>query len=235
MSKMPSSTNGRGWEAIPLMFAALLLQACGERSEVRYRMTVEVETPQGPRTGSSVIESTMHDGPRTGQASGIRSTLRGQAVAIDLAGGTLFALLRSTRSGTDYHAGLLHNALNSGSANPPLSRLYGPDEWRAERTEARTVKPAIVLPPEDYPLFAWFRDVKDPKTIEIFDPRSPAAVLGQRIRIRRITLSVTDDKVSSNGKRLPYTNPDTGFATWYGALAYDDRRRVGPEDFSRIE
>ena len=61
---------------------------------IRYRMTVEVETPEGLKTGSSVIETTIQSGPRMGDAGGVSYQYRGEAVAVDLPGGnTLFALM----------------------------------------------------------------------------------------------------------------------------------------------
>ena len=80
---------------------ALALTSCGYRSEeFRYRMTVEVDTPQGLRTASSVIEVEVSDpGPNSLPEAGINTKVRGEAVAVDLPGGkVLFALLRSDDS-----------------------------------------------------------------------------------------------------------------------------------------
>lgn len=82
------------------VFAILLLSACGAFSEesYRYRMAVEVDTPQGVRAGSAVIEVIQGEGiafPGP-EAGGVKARVRGEAVAVDLPGGqTLFALLRS--------------------------------------------------------------------------------------------------------------------------------------------
>ncbi|HKX90716.1 MAG TPA: hypothetical protein VJM13_16000, partial [Sphingopyxis sp.] len=37
-------------------FAAMLLSSCSQKETVRFRMTVEVQTPKGIRSGSSVME-----------------------------------------------------------------------------------------------------------------------------------------------------------------------------------
>ena len=66
--------------------------------DYRYRLTVEVDTPQGLRTGSSVIEvQTSVAGEYSIPSPGaVSHRVRGEAVAVDLPGGqTLFALLRS--------------------------------------------------------------------------------------------------------------------------------------------
>ncbi|WP_144243874.1 hypothetical protein [Sphingopyxis sp. MWB1] len=66
---------------------------------IRYRLTAEVETPAGVRTGSSVIETIWDRG-----LSG--ATVRGEAVAVDLPNGqTLFVLLR-TADNPDWAAGV---------------------------------------------------------------------------------------------------------------------------------
>ena len=66
---------------------------------IRYRLTAEVQTPEGVRTGSSVIETTWDRG-----LSG--ATVKGEAVAVDLPNGqTLFVLLR-TASNPDWAGGV---------------------------------------------------------------------------------------------------------------------------------
>lgn len=88
---------------IGVLMASLFLTACGIGGEdftpdYRYRLTVEVETPEGLRTGSSVIE-VMQRIVRPGShpsSWAIDRRIRGEAVAVDLPQGqTLFALLRS--------------------------------------------------------------------------------------------------------------------------------------------
>ena len=80
----------------------LLLAACGlgpdPTPDYRYLLTVAVETPDGPKTGSSVIEvetsvAGEYSLPTPGRVS---HKVRGEAVAVDLGDGqVLFALLRS--------------------------------------------------------------------------------------------------------------------------------------------
>ncbi|MDP3550575.1 MAG: hypothetical protein Q8R81_09275, partial [Novosphingobium sp.] len=74
---------------------ALSLAGCGNKETMRYKMTVEVETPEGLKTGFAVRELEFRD--RSGFPLGEsrpQIKLRGEAVAVDLGGGrTLFALL----------------------------------------------------------------------------------------------------------------------------------------------
>ena len=79
--------------------ATVVLGGCGLLSSsynYRYRITIEVETPQGLRTGSAVQETLVgKSNIDLGDLSGKRGMrTRGEAVAVDLPGGkVLFALL----------------------------------------------------------------------------------------------------------------------------------------------
>ena len=78
--------------------ASVVLSGCGmifPSDRLRQKITVEVETPAGLRSGSSVVETEVRKGKSWGDASGTTFRLKGEAVAVDLPGGrTLFALLR---------------------------------------------------------------------------------------------------------------------------------------------
>lgn len=183
---------------------AALLAGCDwiapPQATLRYRIIVEVETPQGLRTGSSVIETTYIDGPSIGDASGLETRLRGEAVAVDLPGGqTLFALLRSVTDGdaAGYHGRLFNQALADGAvAEPPLTRRFAAHEWIEERREARQIKPRLTLPLAHYPMLVRFRDVRDPRSVELVESDRLDAVFGVGVKLRRITLAVTDDAVT---------------------------------------
>src|SRR3546814_5723924 len=104
--------------------AALLLCGCERTDTLRYRMTVEVETPTGVRSGSSVIETTITKGPRTGQGSGLTATMKGEPVAVDLGSGPpLLALLNGDRQAASaYHATHLGNALRARGSSEARKR-----------------------------------------------------------------------------------------------------------------
>src|SRR5207253_11489286 len=91
----------------------MLLACGGESVTYRYRMTVYVDTPAGPRSGSSVIEVVYSPPVLMGHS---QSDVRGEAVAVDLPGGTLFALLRSP---TDRSAAAHYAGHAGAGASPP--------------------------------------------------------------------------------------------------------------------
>ena len=206
------------------MVAALMLAliGCGHSSQVlRYRLSVEVETSQGLRTGSSVIEVRGFKNPDwlTPEGRGTRSSFRGEAVGVDLPGGqTLFALLYG--GGTD------------AAEFPWLAfrdRLKGSKDWLESMERMRGWQGEIVLmqPTQTInskevsglPLLVTFRDIKDPASVEEVDPVNLAANFGPGVKLRRVTIQITDDPVT------------TGIEKRLGWLpTYYDRRLDGTRD-----
>ncbi len=62
-------------------------------------MTVEVATPQGLKTGSSVMEVRIARGMAIGDQSGVGSSLKGESVVVDLPDGPIFVLLKLPDAG----------------------------------------------------------------------------------------------------------------------------------------
>ena len=204
-------------------------------STIRYRMTIRVETPQGLRSGSSVIEVTVTEGRRLGDDSGLRQTVRGEAAAVDMPNGqTLFATLRSKDGGRDYPAYLMHSALKNGVVTPPLSRFYESWDWQAEQAEANKIKPTIELAEIDYPILTRFREKADWRTIEVVNPNDLKTVFGIGIRLNGIFLTVTTDRVTSNiDTKLPDSGPDSGVQQWYKQLPFGDPRQISRDYFEQ--
>jgi hypothetical protein len=79
----------RGLMALLAMAPAASLSGCGEPSTVRYRLTLEVETPEGTKTGSGVIEhaARWNDGITRGLGAGpgLAVRTRGEAISPILA------------------------------------------------------------------------------------------------------------------------------------------------------
>ena len=190
----------RLWSALAAL-GALVLSGCSQQLPTyRYRMTVEVETPEGLKTGSSVIEvKTWNNGKGFPgpEAGGIRTQVRGEAVAINIAPGqTLFALLGSPDN-PDYAAGIAMAVLL------PEKPFKGgsPEVWGQNLEALQNVKGARAVPADKWPFLVRFRDVKDPKSVEEVSPDA----LGGDVHIKRITIEVTDDDVTSGiEKRLPW-------------------------------
>jgi len=180
----------------------LALSGCDLRPKYsyRYRVKVEVDTPQGVRSGSSVWETTAWEGSGIPDR-GIRSRERGEAVAVDLTGGTLFALLRGADMSVDYPSGLVSGHLVKHPApGTPISK-----DWLELRRAIARSKPTFELYPDEYPLLVRFRDINDPKSVERVDPTALEMIFGPSVSLKRIVVAVTDDRITTGiVKKIPW-------------------------------
>jgi len=71
---------------IGALLAALLLTSCSSSETFRYRLIVEVETPQGLHTGSSVLEVTVREASGDSLIGNkVQGRVQGEAVAVGFA------------------------------------------------------------------------------------------------------------------------------------------------------
>jgi hypothetical protein len=216
-----------GVKRIALSAAALfLLGSCGEsENSLRYKMTVEVDTPQGVKSGFAVREMTLNSDNLVG---GPKGRIRGEAVVVDLPGGkTLFALLTGGDGEVDYAMQIGGRAQVWGKS--PDTPVAGPIELYP--IAPRTSGLANTNP---LPMLAIFRDMTNPKSVERIEPSALDAVFGPHVKLKRITVAATNEAVTvSIGRRLPSYGPETGFDEWYKTLKYGDPRAIGKYDFQR--
>lgn len=215
--------------ALAVAVAPLALSACGMLGRrlptYRYRLTVEVRTPEGLRSGSSVIEvQTMVGGWfRLPDENILEIRTWGEAVVVDLGRrGVLFALLGN--DGSDWAGG----AMNLVTPTPPHADGQDPySEWHAAILKNHGLK---VLPPprpgsrepgphpsagqgetSTYPTFVRFRRLSDPKTVEIVDVDHMSAAFGPGVTLNRITVELTEDPVSKGiTKYIPWISEVQG-------------------------
>ena len=177
--------------------AAAVLAGCGLLNSTytyRYRMRVEVDTPEGLKTGSSVQEQMATKYAFPGLLGGAERdlTTRGEAVAVDMPGGqTLFALLcesRLVQSVLDpaWKNDWVESGRRIAGGDTPQEPLAMTPGWQRERFD-----PLI-----GYPLLVRFRNLADPASVEEVDPANLAASFGSGVRLRRITVQVTDEAVT---------------------------------------
>ncbi|SFJ27388.1 hypothetical protein SAMN05216304_10689 [Bosea sp. OK403] len=168
------------WRVLFAALASLLLSACSEDfGSYRFRVTIEVETPRGMRSGSSVYE--VHYSRFGGSA---HADLRGQAVVVEVGDGReLFALLAHgpTGSNTDVFPWL------------PVSALTGAT-WGWASTEALQRAPLpegkVDLSGPLIPTIAFSTDASDPKSFQAVMPENLSAMLGSGYLFRRATLEI---------------------------------------------
>lgn len=222
---------GTGSWGIGLLLFALLLttHSCGlwgGWTAYRYRMTVHIDTPSGPRSGSGVIE-VAYAAPGPLSASAFRREVRGEAVAVDLPGGTtLFALLGSHED-RDSGAELYADQAYAGA----LPHGY---DWKEGVEALRRQTEAAVLPAGHSPRLVRFRNPNDARTIEVLDPSDLEAALGPGVRLDRVEIRITEDPVTSaNEARLPSLGKGSGWDEWVRSLRYDDPRYISSRDLRR--
>jgi hypothetical protein len=191
--------------------------------DYRYRLTLEVDTPEGVKTGSSVIEvSTAMSGDNAIPSPNTLSTrVRGEAVTVDLGKrGVMFALLRTEHS-VDWAAGVLgssakrvtfeevHDEIERTNRDPSfdismqrtlaLKGKYDVQRYYDENNHT----PGAKHPPSYYPIMVTFTDMADPKSVTKLDPDNLAARFGKGVELKRMTVERTDDEVTSGiEKRL---------------------------------
>jgi len=180
------------------------------RFTYRYRLTLEVATPEGVQSGSSVHEvlaiTTIHEGKR--HAGGGTT---GEAVAVDLGPrGVLFALLKQP-PGSGGASEISYDVVSRAG----VTRLQDePYTDFARRVAAYT--DVIEVHPADLPMLVRFRDINNPATVEKVDPNNLAKSFGAGVKLQRATLQITSDPVTTGiEKRLGWLN-----------LPFEARRKV---------
>ena len=189
----------------------LALAGCGKvdrTPDYRFRLTVEVETPAGLKTGSTVIEvetdvAGEYAIPTPGR---VEHRMRGQAAAVDLGDGqVLFALLQSEES-FDWAATIMFQLSPSFSGENAFLASY--DAMLKRRSAIRVPRhwgSGLLRGHSAYPMLMTFEDIQDPASAVKVDPDDLAARFGEGVRLKQITVQMTDDPVSTGIERwLPW-------------------------------
>lgn len=192
-----------------LGLCALLVAGCDRSPIVRYRMTIEVEADGQVHTGSSVWEFGLSKGFPQAYAA----HFRGEAVAVDLPGrGTLFGLLVGRgKDGIPQNGAmemLPENVYRRTGDTVAVEKRTANDRFETLRYLRQLKGKEVALDcgatlPVECPYLVRFRDIRDPKSVEAVDPANLAASFGEGMKLRRITIQITDDPVTTGiEKRL---------------------------------
>lgn len=144
----------------------------------KYKVTVEVETPSGLKTGSAIrhIKARRELAGFLGQGV-VHYQTYGEAVVVDLDQyGTLFVLIDEF----DYQ--LLFEAFNINFADPSASISYFADLPVGTRGE--TTK--FLVP------FVTFENLSDLTTVKGAAPPVMKKVFGEGVKFKKITIEITD-------------------------------------------
>jgi hypothetical protein len=199
----------------------LAFQGCFGSSSTSWnqRLTLVIETPQGEVRGSAVtrVENVTSKGALVlAEARGTRSYWSGEAVAVEvLPGRWLFGLL-SGEGGTD--AG--HWVYSAYELNASLDANGHPSYGKAmSKLRAQPIYVPVPLPADGMPLLVTFDDITKPETVRRVEPEDLAAMFGEGVRLKAVTLEITEEPVTVGRVEGilrwlgPYPEPALGPAT----------------------
>lgn len=206
------------WKIVAIAILAIpivSLATCFIPYDWREAVALEVETPNGLKTGRSVvlvshtIEAIVPGSP----GGAVHASLRGEATVVEVAPGKfLFALLKDR----EYLAVNAFPEIVAGKDFKQFAKAF------ANLREKRDLPTALI------PMLVTFRDINDPKTVERVDPTNLAATFGPGVSLKRATIEMTDEPVTTGiEKRLGWvTDPKIMENPGWTSLPIEARRAI---------
>ncbi|WP_300973218.1 hypothetical protein [Sphingomonas sp. LHG3406-1] len=211
------------WRSL-IVVAALALSACGDRlPDYCYKITVTVDTPQGEKSYSAVRQVEMIERSTIQDTTGVRidRKVTGEAVILDLPSGPAFALMAMLSDGQSLgedHARKVAEVALLPHISPTTHEAWKKSSFKGSDPIGTDVdafrEMAEVEGPRDlprsrpapgsytgkvqqlWPIFVRFQDVRDPQSIYRVQP--------EEIGVKRISIEITDEEVTS---RIEQTLP----------------------------
>lgn len=157
-------------------------------SKLHAKITIDVETPEGLKTGSSVQEViySLEPCPVCNTAGPkLRRNVRGEAVAVDIGSrGVLFAILVGGANGQP----------SSDLITPEtVMSIFAPEQNLARASAVRSlgrISGKAEIPRHQLPFLVRFTDIADPKTVEAVDPDYLAGKFGQGVKLVKATIEI---------------------------------------------
>jgi hypothetical protein len=156
------------------------------------RLTLVIETSHGEVRGSAVTRVTKTESSGSlvlPEARGVRSKVTGEAVFVEVAPGRfLFALLSGSdeeKRDATHWVDLAYQLRDVESHSGAMAKLRSQPNDRP-----------VPLPPEGWPMLVTFDDITKPETVRRVDPADLAAVFGEGVRLKAVTLEITREAVT---------------------------------------
>jgi hypothetical protein len=147
----------------------------------KYRLTVEVETPDGVKSASGVMA--VH--PDRGYSRSGHTTIKGDAVLVDLGGGkNLVALLAH-----------LDNTIDLDGMNYVALRAYRAAGQNVSFNEMSRMTGAVPVTGALIPILVSFTGLSNPASAHTVPPDDLAAVLGQGFRLHGMAAEVVPNGI----------------------------------------
>lgn len=227
---------------IAVFAACLSMAACAyvglspdyPSANIRYKMTVEVETPEGVKTGSAVREISMVSRPMLlGESNDTHVKLeKGEAVVVDLGQRGVLFVLMSIGGGGGQAVWAPFNAFPSPCPEGAVSRC-GVKYYSSLKSADKAV-----LKPQYYPGVVRFKDINKPLTVErviemvqctdneigissnhCIKTSRFEEFFGEGVRLKSIQVEITEDEI---------TQKIETFLPWLGSTeGHIDGQRYG--------
>jgi hypothetical protein len=161
----------------------------------RYRLTIEVQTPDGIKTASSVIQaSATSTTPILG--TGLSTTFKGDATFLDLGRGkNVVAVLARGDEAGQMAAPVILAMEAFGVRN---CTTYDMCDWQAMQSMTGTRN----LPDNLLPTLVTFSDPNNPRTAEVIKPNEFETVFGPGYRFIGARIEMTRDPVTRNIEKI---------------------------------
>lgn len=188
-----------------ILMALALLVRCGTLGFHRWtwhqKLTVVVDTPNGPKTASSVVAVNWEKTPgflKGLGGGGYSGRLTGNVVAVEVAPSRYLFTLFDNRYGAGTALDVFLRPKRGWSDQSEEKALFALQQGSQQQT----------LSPEYYPNFVTFRDIADPSSVEPVLPRDFEKAFGKGVVLASVTLSVTDEKRTDTNfaEILPWWN-----------------------------
>lgn len=167
----------------PFVLVVAVLSGCGDSSTWHQKLTIEVQTPEGPKSASSVMKANLTDtdSPFTvPEARGAVLRIKGEPFFLEIYHGR-------------YVLVLLKNI-------PSAYGLLLPNEVpvvAAAELESVTTTLSADIPRGEYPLMITLSDISDPKTMQQVRPEDFGKIFGKGYKLKSIKLAVTREDLTT--------------------------------------
>jgi hypothetical protein len=203
-----------------LALLAFCLAGCGKSESYRYKLTVEVNTPEGVKRTSNVVE--VQFSSVSVPARGVMHELNGEALYLDLGGGRRPLIVSIVNRLHPRYGNDVRWSRDGGPSESLLSELYGAqlkgDDLLEKISSLSAKRGSHEIRPDDLPDLLTFGDVNVPSSVMEVDRHNLPASLGQNVSWAKVTLEVTDEPVTKGvvKAKLPW------LAAYYGKMLDGD-------------
>ncbi|UVO35304.1 hypothetical protein KUL72_28195 [Bradyrhizobium arachidis] len=196
---------------VPLRLAVALLAFClagyGRGESYRYKLTVEINTPEGVKRTSNVVE--IEFSGVSVPARGVMHKLNGEALYLDLGDGRRPLIVSIVNQLHPLYGKDVRWSRDGGPSESLWSELYGAQQTGADLLEKisalSTKRGSHEIRPDDLPDLLTFADINVPSSVMEVDRHNLPASLGQNVSWANVALEVTNEPITKSiNSNLPW-------------------------------